>query len=364
MRVIVIGAGLGGLTLAHGLRRAGMDVSVHERDGERGRAQGVSLHVDDRGWTALRSCLPPEQAAMVAATAGGPRERTLVVSEQDGQLAVLRSLDGAARPGRQVHRPLLRDVLLSGLGDAVHFGRAFSRFETGADGTVRARFADGGFATADVLVGADGIGSAVRRQLLPKVAVVDSGRRMLMGATPLRAVAGTGLPELIGDSATSVFTTTARMALGILRYGEAPRAARDRWLPGLRSAVVDTAQDYVMWAIPVSRENASGARELVADLHPTLRLVVDEAWPELTVALRIGAIPEMPPWPPGPVTVIGDAIHLAPGFGGNLAMQDAQRLRDALVRAANGELPLLDAIGACEDAMRRVNFVPRAEQSA
>jgi 5-methylphenazine-1-carboxylate 1-monooxygenase len=48
---------------------------------------------------------------------------------------------------------------------------------------------------------------------------------------------------------------------------------------------------------------------------------------------------------------LGDAIHAAPGFGGNLAMQDARRR--ALAGAARGEQDLLDAIGAIQDVMRR-----------
>jgi 2-polyprenyl-6-methoxyphenol hydroxylase-like FAD-dependent oxidoreductase len=64
----------------------------------------------------------------------------------------------------------------------------------------------------------------------------------------------------------------------------------------------------------------------------------------------------VPAWPAGPVTVIGDAIHVAPGFGGNLAMQDAHHLSDALIQAARAEQDLLAAIGGYEDAMRRRNF--------
>lgn len=132
--MIVIGAGLGGLTLAHGLRRAGIDVVVYERDGEAGRRQGISLHVDDRGASALRACLPPAHAAMAAATTGAPRERTLTLSDVAGELTVVdaRPTDGAegrARPGRQTHRPLLRAILLTGLEDAVRFGAEFTRFE-------------------------------------------------------------------------------------------------------------------------------------------------------------------------------------------------------------------------------------------
>ncbi|WP_433260613.1 FAD-dependent oxidoreductase [Actinosynnema sp. CS-041913] len=371
MRVVVVGAGLGGLTLAHGLRRAGIDVVVHERDGARGRRQGVSLHLDDRGTEALRACLPPAHLAMVDATTGGPRERTLALSEVDGRLTVVRAqpydgTTGPARPGRQVDRSLLRAVLLTGLEDAVRFGAEFTRFEERADGAVRAWFADGSTDTADVLVGADGIGSAVRRQHLPHVRVVDTGKRTLMGATPLRAVAGTGLPDLIGHSATTVQVRGTMMVLGVLRFTQPPVAARDRWLPDLRSPVVADAEDYVMWALPVTQDRLGPAgsptavwrraRELTADLHPTLRLVVDEAWPEVTVALRGGTIPAMPAWPAGPVTVLGDAIHLAPGFGGNLAMRDAHRLREALVHAARGKQDLITAIGAYEDAMRRDSF--------
>jgi 2-polyprenyl-6-methoxyphenol hydroxylase-like FAD-dependent oxidoreductase len=125
-----------------------------------------------------------------------------------------------------------------------------------------------------------------------------------------------------------------------------------------------------MWALPGTPERLGSpatvwqrARELAADLHPTLRLIVAEAWPEVTAALRIGTIPPMPAWPAGPVTVIGDAIHLAPGFGGNLAMRDAQRLGEALAEADGGRLDLLGAIGAYEDTMRSTSFTPVAAKA-
>ncbi|OLF12545.1 FAD-dependent oxidoreductase [Actinophytocola xanthii] len=364
MRVIVVGAGLGGLTLAQGLRRVGVDVVVYERDGARGRPQGVSLHLDDRATAALRACLPPGHLAMVEATMGRPRERTLLLSEVDGRPAVVgeRAYDGTAgaRPGRQAHRPLLRAVLLTGLEDAVRFGTELTRFEHRPDGTVRAWFADGGTDTADVLVGADGIGSVVRGQYLPAVRVHDTGRRMLMGATPLRLAAGTGLPDLIGDSATSARLGDTTMALGVLRYTEPPAAARDRWLPALAPRAVAGLEDYVMWALP----HAPGHPDPTVDPHPTVRHLLDQAWPAMTATLRIGVIPPPPPWSPGPVTLLGDAIHLAPGFGANLAMRDAHRLRDALVDVAGGRRGLTAAIGAYEDAMRREHLDTAATAGA
>jgi 2-polyprenyl-6-methoxyphenol hydroxylase-like FAD-dependent oxidoreductase len=95
---------------------------------------------------------------------------------------------------------------------------------------------------------------------------------------------------------------------------------------------------------------------LIVNLPSALRSVVAEAWPDITVALRIGTIPPISAWPASPVTVIGDAIHLAPGFGGNLAMQDAHRLCEALVETHRGRRDLIDAIDAYEDTMRRNSF--------
>ena len=371
MRVVVVGAGVGGLTLAHGLRQAGIDVVVYERDGAVGRTQGVSLHVDDRGASALRACLPPAHVAMVEATTGGPREQTVALAEVDGELAVTgtRVADGVAgraRPGRQVHRPLLRAVLLTGLDDVVRLGAECTRFEQRADGTVRVWLADGRTDTADVLVGADGIGSAVRRRYLPDVRVVDTGRRMIMGATPLRAVAGTGLSGLIGDSPASACVGDTTMAMGVLRFRESPLTAWRRWLPGLHRGAVAELEDYVMWALPTAGERLGSAdspvavwhraAELTAGLPSALRSVVAEAWRDVTAVLRIGTIPSPPAWPASPVTLIGDAIHLAPGFGANLAMRDAYRLCEALVEAHRGRRGLLDAIGAYEDTMRRDSF--------
>lgn len=379
MRVIVVGAGVGGLTLAQGLRQSGIEVAVYERDGALGRPQGISLHLDERGQSALRACLPPAHLEMATATMGGPRSEALRLTVEGDELAIAGSvpLDGAAgrtRPGRQVSRPLLRAVLLEGLEDAVHFDTEFTRFEQQPDGTVRAWFADGSTDDADLLVGADGIGSAVRRQYLPEVNVVDTGKRMLMGATPLSSLPDAELPDLVGDSPASLQVDGKMvMAIGVLRFADSPTSARDRWLPTLRAAAVDDAEDFAMWAMPTAQENVPQdpspadvwrtAQGLVADQPGLLRGLIDAAWPDVTVPLRIGVIPPMPAWQPTAVTVIGDAIHVAPGFGGNLAMQDAHRLRDALVECVAGDGNLPAAIGAYEEEMRRDNFTVGSAQA-
>lgn len=369
VRVIVVGAGIGGLTLALGLRQAGIEVAVYERDPAGRRRQGISLHVDDRGLSALRGCLPPALLAMVEATMGRPRVQAQVLAEVEGALTLVRAepltaATSKARPGRQMDRPLLRAVLLHGLEGAVRFEAPFTRYRTRADGTVQAWFGDGSTDTGDVLVGADGIGSTVRRQYLPQALVLDSGRRMLMGAAPLRAAADTGLLALIGDNPTSA-TAGRMLALGVLRHTVRPTAARDRWVPELQSSAVTDAQDYVMWALSLSGQELGAAtapyelwqraRSLSGDLPGQLKSIIDQAWPAATIALRIAQIPPLPAFPDGPVTVIGDAVHAAPGFGGNLAMQDAHRLRDALVEVDRGQQSLLPALTDFGDHVRQVD---------
>ncbi|WP_113704634.1 FAD-dependent oxidoreductase [Nonomuraea lactucae] len=100
LRVIIAGAGLGGLTLAHGLRRAGMKVTVYERDpGPGARAQGARFHIDDRGVGALRACLPPAHFELFQATLGGAGDR-LLAAWPAGPVTVLGDAIHAMPPNR------------------------------------------------------------------------------------------------------------------------------------------------------------------------------------------------------------------------------------------------------------------------
>src|SRR5581483_358784 len=59
--VLIVGGGIGGLCLAHGLRRAGIPVTVFERTTERTEwLQGYRIHINPHGSSALHACLPPE----------------------------------------------------------------------------------------------------------------------------------------------------------------------------------------------------------------------------------------------------------------------------------------------------------------
>src|SRR5437879_3855573 len=93
MHVLIIGAGLGGLALAQGLKRAGISVAVFERDRARDeRLQGYRIHIAPYGCRALHASLPPDLYDLFVATSGEPN-RTL--SFFDERLNNLLTLDSA-----------------------------------------------------------------------------------------------------------------------------------------------------------------------------------------------------------------------------------------------------------------------------
>src|SRR5690348_9484312 len=74
LSVTIIGGGIGGLALAHGLRRAGVRVGVYERTHERTDwLQGYRIHISPAGAHALHDCLPPPnwQEFLATAASGG-----------------------------------------------------------------------------------------------------------------------------------------------------------------------------------------------------------------------------------------------------------------------------------------------------
>jgi 2-polyprenyl-6-methoxyphenol hydroxylase-like FAD-dependent oxidoreductase len=372
VRVAVAGAGLGGLCLAQGLRRAGTDVTVYERDdGLAGRRQGYRLHVDARAGLALQQCLPPELLAAFQATCGQASTRLTVVSERLRVLKEVTVGDPAAdsyAPGTlstSVNRLTLREVLAAGLGDIIVPGREVTGYDASGKG-VRVRFADGGEARADVLVGADGVNSAVRRQYLPTAEPADTGRRCVYGKTPLRPAALELLPAALDAGFTAVMGGRLGMATGLVRFRNRPEQ--------VAGVALSAAEDYLMWGLAGDRgqfgvpddrllvmspaELHALSATLIRSWHPALRGLHAMADIEETFAVRIRASPVIAAWPPSRVTVLGDAIHAmspAGGSGANLAVRDAAQLCRALTTAADGD-DITTAIGQYERQMRDYGY--------
>lgn len=159
MRVIVIGAGIGGLALTQSLRRGGIEVSVHDRDADVSATGGYRLHLDHHACAALRRGLPPELfQALPGSSAGSAGFRRFAFVDHRMRVLAVEARD-PEDDTLLVGRIPLRRLLAHGLDDALRFGAEFTHHETHADGTVTAHFTDGSTDRGDLLVGADGVGS-------------------------------------------------------------------------------------------------------------------------------------------------------------------------------------------------------------
>jgi 2-polyprenyl-6-methoxyphenol hydroxylase-like FAD-dependent oxidoreductase len=371
VRVAVAGAGLGGLCLAQGLRRAGADVTVYERDDGLGtHRQGYRLHVDARAGLALQECLPPELLAAFQATCGQASTRLTVVSERLRVLKEVTADDPAADRyapatlSTSVNRLTLREVLATGLDQIVEFGREVTGYDADGKG-VRVQFADGRQAEADVLVGADGVNSAVRRQYLPAAGPADTGGRCIYGKTPLLPASLELLPAALDTGFTAVIGGKLGMATGLVRFRNRPEQ-----VPGVG---LSAAGDYLMWGLTADRRQFGVPDEallamspadlhalsakLIRSWHPDLRALHAMADIEETFAVRIRTSPVIAAWPASRITVLGDAIHAmspAGGSGANTALRDAAQLCRALAAADADDITT--AIGQYEHQMRDYGY--------
>jgi 2-polyprenyl-6-methoxyphenol hydroxylase-like FAD-dependent oxidoreductase len=376
LRVIIIGAGLGGLCLAQGLRQAGLQVAVYERDAALGaRRQGYRLHIDGRGARGLHGCLPPELYELFLATCGAPSRQLTVITRRLRTVRTMRFPEpagtGPAAVSTSADRLTLREILATGLDDVLHFGKELAGLDRDERSGVRARFSDGSTAEGDVLIGADGTGSRVRREYLPGTGAADTGERCIFGRTLITAQTEPLLAGVLHDGFTAVIgSRKLGMALGAVRFSTPPARAALA-LPGAR---LSAEHDFVMWSLSGKAKAFPGggelagraapellrvARDMTRSWHRQLRGLVEAAEPEETCFVKVAIGQRPPPREPTQVTLIGDAIHAvspARGSGANLALADAGILGRQLARCAAGQVPLRVAVGAYEAEMTSYAF--------
>jgi 2-polyprenyl-6-methoxyphenol hydroxylase-like FAD-dependent oxidoreductase len=358
-RILIAGAGIGGLTLAQSLRHGGLDVAVYERDPTpKTRNQGYRLHIDPNGNAALRACIPAEVLDRVRRTSGVAGDLVAAYTHR------LERVMAQTFPGigsdeiTHVDRDTFRQGLLTGLDDAVRFGRTVTGYQLTGAGRVRAEFAEGGSDEGDLLIGADGAGSAVRRKLLPHAVTRDIGLRCLYGRMPITATTDPLIPEDFNRGFCWVADEHGYGAgFAPMRFRSGPSsdylmvtlvASSERF--GRTDEELFKLPPQELWQIVV---------EATADWHPTVQKLVAHADAETFFPITIRAGERVDAWHPGPVTLLGDAIHTMPptgGVGANTALQDAATLSGELLSAARGERSLIDAVGAYERVMRPRGF--------
>jgi 2-polyprenyl-6-methoxyphenol hydroxylase-like FAD-dependent oxidoreductase len=352
-RILISGGGLGGLALAQALRRAGHDVAVYERDpSPELRNQGYRIHIDPDGNAALAACLPPDVLDLVRRTSGVSGDLVAGYSHRLERVMTQTFPSIGDDQITCVDRFTFRQGLLSGLADAVHFGRSVTGFEVLPSGRVRVDFAEGGSDEGDLLVGADGVGSAVRRQLLPHATVRDLGVRCLYGRMPLTEATDPLLPADFDRGLSWVADGTGYGAgFAPVRFRTQPESGASDYLMTVLTATPERlgVPDEKLFRM-APEEISALTVDATAGWHPGVRELFAHADPGTFFPITIRAGERVGAWEPGPVTLLGDAIHTMPptgGVGANTALRDAQTLAAELTAGA----PVVEAVAAYERVM-------------
>ena len=330
---MVIGGGPGGLTAALALRRAGVEVRIYERATDR-REAGAALTL----WPNAIKALDVLEAGQVVRAAGHPCDgiamctwRGDVLDRTSGEV-MERRFGGT---GVALHRAELRAALTELVGaDVVQLGARFVSFRPDGAGGVVVRFADGSEVHADMLIGADGIRSAVRDQLLGPRSLRYAGYPVWRGVARFRLPysARIGTVSLGPGAQFGLFPMSGERAYWFASVAapagttDAGRAAHSRWGEELLAR-------FGAWHEPIP--------------------AVIGATPESDiVASDVHDIDPLSRWSAGPVTVLGDAAHpSAPTLGQGAC----QAIEDAVVLGAclNSGADTAEALKAYEQQRRR-----------
>ena len=341
--IAIVGAGLGGLTLARVLHLHGIPATIYEADAsEAARTQGGQLDIHEQDGQRALEAAGLTDAFRAIIHQGGEASRVL-----DRHGTVL--LDDPGTGGRpEVMRGDLRRILIDSLPDAtIQWGRKVADVRPLGDGRHELTFTDGSAVTTSLLVGADGAWSKVRPLLSeakPEYVGTVFIETYLYDADARHAAAA----EAVGRGGMFALApgkgiVAHREAGSVLHaYVEMNRPAE--WIAGIDFA------DTTAATVRIAAEFEGWAPELTA-------LITDgEAEP---VPRMIHALPIGHRWDRVPgVTLLGDAAHLMPpaGEGANLALFDGAELGEAIA-AHRGDSEA--ALTAYEEAL-----FPRSEAAA
>jgi salicylate hydroxylase len=340
VRVIVVGAGIGGLTAALTLRRAGIDAQVFEQATEL-REVGAGIQVSPNGTRILHRLGVAEALRKVAV-----RPVAVEVHRWDDGRVLTRQLlaDVCERnfgaPYYHLHRADLLDVLAAALpNSAIHLDHRCVGLTQYAD-KVELKFHNGLTADADVAVGADGIHSTMRELILGPESPHFSGHVAYRGLVPAERLAHLGLEK----SAFSWWGPDHHF----VHYFVGAGGRYMNWV-----AIACGEWRIESWT---ARGEVADALKEFAGWHPQIGAIIGAA--ETTNRWALYDRDPLPRWTVGRAALMGDAAHAMLPY---MAQGAVQSIEDAAVLAKCLERADVRDVGA---ALRRYEEIrkPRASR--
>lgn len=320
-KAIIIGGGIAGPATAILLKRAGFATEVYEA-WPRTSGAGVGLQIAPNGMHVLEAIgLDDEviQRGMVS-------ERFDFRTQSGAYIGAINN-DMQRRfgaPAVNISRAVLNDIMLARLdrdGIPVHFGKRLTRIEDRGDQPVVAHFTDGSSAEGDLIVGADGVHSAVRRHVNPNGPTpFDTGLMGFGGFVPAHladiAALRPGLTMTFGQVGSFGFgACSPDSSRGVMWWSTQPTLGID--ISAFRALDQHSIRRHV--------------QELHAGWHDPIPRMLEMA--ENIVVTAILDVETLPAWSRQRKVLIGDAAHATSphaGQGASLALEDALRLAKLL----------------------------------
>ncbi|CAG8628173.1 7679_t:CDS:2, partial [Cetraspora pellucida] len=389
--ILIVGAGIGGLGFYHSIRKnldKKFNVKIFDREiSPQDRWQGFNIYFNRKGITSLFYCTPSEVQSRFPEAMPDPIPtecHTLALTDHVGRYLLYTPFQKVKNvyeieplkhdfAGIVTYRNKLRDILLEGVD--IQWGKKCIGYEESDDG-VWALFEDGTKEFGDLLIGADGINSPIRKQKVPNLEIFD------LGVTSV--VVDVAIPKNLVTKLMSIYSNSA-----------------------IQESLGNNGDFHfsLFRFIPVNQSDEPIYRVTVAYIYPTKldikdNISIDDDDPESIIKHTISRIKQLrppceltdllidlfssvpfshlgeeypfrtynpprrrqfrdvyplsvPPWKNDRIVLLGDAAHaMNPilGLGANNAIQDADLLTKELLKCENDDL--IECIRRYNEQMR------------